>query len=194
MVQVGLSSPPLYFHSVSLPTPPSALTCLFTAQTTEQKRGNIQAHGPPICLPSAGQGRDWWRDWLLIGCGSPTLNMIGFDFQRGWGGGGGTMVWNLEETRDRWSSASKGTQTAWDRELVTMTFLSNDPTGRLYLAVVFVCFVWCFHFCTAHHVPIRPENMWPCALCIFAISVRKNQTLLLRQPLKKKKINSIKCS
>lgn len=128
----------------------------------EQKRGNIQAHGPPICLRSAGQGSGWWRDWLLIGSGSPTLNLIGFGLQRGRGSrGGGCMIWNLEETRDCWISVSKGR----DRRLVTMTFLQNNPTGRLYLAVLFV-YVWCSHFSSLHctlSTHLASEQVFPCA-------------------------------
>lgn len=64
------SSPLPFFHSVLPPAPPLALTCLYTAWTAELKRGNIQAHGPPICLPWAGQRRDWLRGltchWLWI--------------------------------------------------------------------------------------------------------------------------------
>lgn len=42
--------------------------------------------------------------WLLIGCGSSTLNQIGCDLAEG---SGESMVWNLEETRDCWNSATK---------------------------------------------------------------------------------------
>ena len=83
----------------------------------------------------------WTGVWLMRGLTSDWLWFTHLKYDWLWlaeGFGGGAMVWNLEETRDCWNSASKGTETARDRGLVTMTFLSNDPNGRLYPAVLFV--------------------------------------------------------
>lgn len=48
-----------------------------------QARGNIQAHRPPICLLSAGQGSVCTGNWFLIGWRYSTLSPIGLYLQRG---------------------------------------------------------------------------------------------------------------
>lgn len=134
------------------PLHPTALTCLLTVQTAEQERGNIQAHGPPICLPAAWQGREPWGGWPLIGCGSSTLIWLALTCREvGWRGGG-IMVWYLEETRDCEGIAVMGTEKAKDRAFPTKAFLSNDLKGRFCLPVLFVYPVLQFFICVLYSV------------------------------------------
>lgn len=52
-----------------LSTPP----CLSHVSPQPRLReGTFKAHGPPICLPAAPQGRDRWGHWPLIGYGACT--------------------------------------------------------------------------------------------------------------------------
>lgn len=97
----GLSCALPSFHSVLLPAPPSALTCLLTALRTE---GTFRHMDLPFVYYLLDRGVTSEGGWLLIGCGSSTLNQIGCDLAEG---SGESMVWNLEETRDCWNSATK---------------------------------------------------------------------------------------
>ncbi len=95
--------------------------------------GTWTSHLFTISRTGAWQNRGLTSDWLWSF--HPKYDWPWL--MEGWG----SRVWNLEETRDCWSRAFKGTEMIWDRRLATMTFLSNDPNGRLHLALLFVYFV-----------------------------------------------------
>lgn len=143
------------------PLHPTALTCLLTVQTAEQERGNIQAHGPPICLPAAWQGREPWGGWPLIGCGSSTLIWLALTCREvGWRGGGDyglklggdSWLWrhscNGHREGQRQSISNKSIPVKWSKGEVL-------STGALCLPCAAI-----FHLCTVLCVPIRPQSMY----------------------------------
>lgn len=141
-------------------------------------RGNIQAHGPPFCLPSAGPGRAQSRGWPLIGCDSFRPIWLALTY-RGVVVGGGVMVWNLEETRDCYR-----TQKSWDTATAVKAFLSTSALCWLWSAIFHLCTVYLLGQSTQIHVHSS----------FFFISVRKYQAFPAQKEKKMQEMNTIYCS
>ena len=82
---------------------------------------------------------------LLIGWASPTLNPAASGSPRGRGKTWPNSWRRLETVEEELQRAAAGA--------ATMTFLLNDPHGRLYLAVVFVSAAWCTVFLSLRCTP-----------------------------------------
>lgn len=104
-----------------------------------QATGNIQAHGPPICLLSAGQGSDCTGNRFLIGCCYST-------HKRGLG-----KVW-LETWR---KLVTVGLSFKGHRSGLRQRTCNNDIPVKKRFFLLFTLLR--IHLCTADYVLIRPE-------------------------------------